>query len=56
MDDLVNELKIPSLSVHRMNESHIPEAVQKTLNASNYKGNPITLSEADLSETLRMAL
>lgn len=54
--DLVEELKIPSLSAHGMNESHIPEAVQKTLNANSTKGNPIALTEAELRNVLERAL
>ncbi len=56
ISDLVDELKIPSLSAHGMNESHIPEAVQKTLSANSYKGNPIPLSEGELIEILERAL
>ncbi len=56
VSNLVSELKIPSLSSHGMMESHIPEAVQKTLNASSYKGNPIQLSETILAEILEKAL
>jgi alcohol dehydrogenase class IV len=56
VSDLVDELKIPSLSVHGMSKSQIPEAVQKTLNASSYKGNPIALSEGELMEILEKAL
>jgi alcohol dehydrogenase class IV len=54
--DLVSELNIPSLSAHGMNESQIPEAVEKTLNASSYKGNPIPLNEGELKEILEKAL
>jgi alcohol dehydrogenase class IV len=53
---LVHELDIPLLSAHGMNELQIPEAVQKTLNASSYKGNPIALSERELTEILERAL
>lgn len=53
---LVHELNIPPLSAHGMNESHIPEAVQKTLSASSYKGNPIPLREEELGEILEKAL
>ena len=56
VSDLVDELKIPSLSKHGMNESHFPEAVQKTLNASSFKGNPIALNEGELREILEKAL
>ena len=56
VSDLVRELNIPPLSTHGMTEAHIPEAVQKTLNASSYKGNPISLSEGELTEVLEKAL
>jgi len=56
VSDLVSELNIPPLSVHGMNESHITEAVQKTLNASSTKGNPISLSEGELREILLKAM
>jgi alcohol dehydrogenase class IV len=53
---LVGELNIPPLSAHGMTEAHIPEAVQKTLNASSYKGNPIALSEGELTGILERAI
>jgi alcohol dehydrogenase class IV len=56
ISDLVSELEIPSLSAHGMSRAHIPETVQKTLNASSYKGNPIPLSEGELREILEKAL
>ena len=56
VSDLVSELKIPPLSAHGMSTAHIPEAVQKTLNASSYKGNPIPLTEGELQGILEKAL
>ena len=56
VSNLVSELKIPSLSAYEMSESHIPETVQKTLNTSSYKGNPIPLSEGELRDVLEKAL
>jgi len=56
VEALVSELKIPPLSAHGMTESHIPDAVQKTLNASSYKGNPIALGEDNLRGILEKAL
>ena len=56
VSDLVSELNIPPLSAHGMSESHIPEAVEKTLNASSFKGNPIALNEGELREILEKAL
>ena len=55
VNDLVNELNIPAISAHGMNESHFPGAVQKTLNANSYKGNPIALNERDLKAILEKA-
>jgi len=55
VSDLVSELNIPPLSAHGMSESQIPEAVEKTLNASSFKGNPIALSEGELREILERA-
>lgn len=54
--ELVRELNIPALSAHGMTKAHIPEAVQKTLNASSYKGNPILLSPEILQKILQKAL
>jgi alcohol dehydrogenase class IV len=56
VSDLVSELNIPSLSAHGMNESQIPEAVEKTMKASSTKGNPIVLNEKELRDILVMAL
>ena len=56
VSDLVSDLKIPSLSMHGMTAAHIPEAAQKTFNASSYKGNPIPLIEGELQEILEKAL
>lgn len=54
--DVVREMNIPSLSANGMSATHIPEAVQKTLNASSYKGNPIALKAEVLTEILEKAL
>jgi alcohol dehydrogenase class IV len=56
VSDLVKELKIPPLSAHGMTTGYITEAVQKTLNASSYKGNPIPLSGDILREILEKAI
>lgn len=56
VSDLVDELNIPTLSAHGMNESHIPEALRKTLNANSTKGNPIALSEGELRDVLEKSL
>lgn len=53
---LVDDLKIPRLSKYGMNESKFTEAIDKTLKASSFKGNPIALNENELRESLEKAL
>ena len=53
---LVSDLKIPKLSQYGMSEKQFPEAVEKTLKASSFKGNPIPLLETELNEILEKAL
>ena len=53
---LVNALKIPPLSAYGMSEKHFPEAVDKTMKANSFKGNPIPLSENELILILEQAL
>jgi len=53
---IVNDLKIPKLSQYGMSEKQFPEAVEKTLKASSFKGNPIPLHETELNEILEKAL
>jgi alcohol dehydrogenase class IV len=52
VSDLVGELNIPSLSALGMSASQIPEAVEKTLKSSSFKGNPIPLTEGELRDAL----
>lgn len=53
---LVRKLEIPMLSDYGMQEGEIPEVVSKTLKSSSYKGNPIALTEEELSGILERAL
>lgn len=53
---LVSDLKIPALSVYGMDEAQFPEAIEKTLKASSFKGNPIPLHENELRKILEEAL
>jgi alcohol dehydrogenase class IV len=39
-----------------MGREHLPEAVEKTVKSSSYKGNPISLTETELTEILERAL
>ena len=54
--DVVKELNIPPLSVYGMSQKNFPEAVEKTLKANSFKGNPIPLSEHELRLILEQAL
>jgi alcohol dehydrogenase class IV len=54
--ELVNTLKIPGLSTYGMSEKDFPEAVDKTMKANSFKGNPIALNEKELRAILEKAL
>ena len=53
---LVNALNIPKLSAYGMSEKDFPEAIEKTMKANSFKGNPIPLNESELREILKEAL
>ncbi|MGE5374964.1 MAG: iron-containing alcohol dehydrogenase [Bacteroidota bacterium] len=55
-NQVVRDLHIPRLSQFGMSEKQFPEAVEKTLQASSFKGNPIPLRETELNEVLEKAL
>ena len=54
--DLVRELQIPSLGSQGITEQHVDELVQKAIQASSMKGNPVVLTAAELTEILLGAL
>jgi alcohol dehydrogenase class IV len=54
--ELVDALKIPGLSKYGMSEEDFSEAVEKTMKANSFKGNPIALNEQELREILEKAL
>lgn len=53
---LVSDLKIRTLSQYGMSKALFPEAIEKTLKSSSFKGNPIPLQETELNEILEKAL
>ena len=53
---LVQELKIPGFSTYGLDERIFPEAIEKTMKASSFKGNPIPLEEKELRGILEKAL
>ena len=54
--ELVDDFRIPRLSTHGMRPEDFPEAVEKTLKANSFKGNPIVLNEKELTWILGQAL
>jgi len=56
MSKLVRDLDIPSLSAYGMTRAQFPEAVEKTLKSSSFRGNPVPLTEAKLMGILERAL
>jgi len=53
---LVGDLKIPRLGTYGIKSEHIAGLVQKSMQASSMKANPIALTTDELAETLRQAL
>jgi alcohol dehydrogenase class IV len=53
---VVDDLEIPRLARYGMSREHFPDAVEKTPKASSFKGNPISLYAAELTEILEKAL
>jgi alcohol dehydrogenase class IV len=52
----VSDLKIPDLTQLGLGQAQLPEAVEKTLKSSSFKGNPLPLHAAELTEILKKAL
>jgi len=55
-ENLVRELKIPSLSVYGLSEADFPELVQKAKAASSMRGNPVVLNDEQLNWILEKSL
>ncbi len=55
IQELVSDLKIPGLGIYGITESDIPVLVEKSQAASSMKGNPVHLSEEELSDIIRDA-
>ncbi len=56
VDGLVKALHIPSLSAYGLGSADILPAVEKTMKASSTRGNPISLTEAELAGILERAM
>jgi len=56
LDLLCSELSVPPLSAFGLSEEDVPDVVEKAKNSSSMKGNPVKLTEEELTEILRQAL
>ena len=54
--DLVHTLKIPGLSTYAITEKDFPSIIEKALEASSMKANPVNLSDDQLTGILQAAL
>jgi len=54
--ELIKALNIRPLSAYGLSQKHFPEAVDKTMKANSFKGNPIVLEERELTGILAKAL
>ena len=54
--ELAASLPLPRLGAFGIGKEDVPEIVAKAVNASSMKANPIVLTSAELTETLRLAL
>jgi alcohol dehydrogenase class IV len=53
---LVSTLEIPPLSTYGMSKADFSEAVEKTMKANSFKGNPIALNQEELTTILEQAI
>lgn len=56
VQELCEHLGLPGLRRYGLTEEMFPEAVTKAKRASSMKGNPIELTEAELTEILAAAI
>ncbi len=56
IQNLCDKLAVPALSTYGMRRTDIPMVVEKAKNAGSMKGNPIELTEDELSDILSAAL
>jgi alcohol dehydrogenase class IV len=52
IQDLCNELKIPTLSKYGLQKEDIPGIIEKAKNSSSMKGNPVELTDKELEQIL----
>ena len=54
--DLCDALDIPGLSDFGITEDHFPDLIASSKKASSMKGNPVNLTDEELTEILRKAV
>jgi len=54
--EICRKLEIPPLRTYGVREEHIPDLVEKAARANSMKGNPITLTAAELGEIAARAI
>jgi alcohol dehydrogenase class IV len=54
--DLVEDLEIPKLSTYKITPDDFPTIISKAGRSSSMRGNPIQLSEEELTEIMYRAL
>lgn len=55
LDELIDDLAIPPLRTYGLTPDHYPALIQKARKASSMKGNPIVLTNDEMSEILERA-
>jgi len=53
---LCADLRIPGLGTYGMSEDHLADVVTRSARASSMKGNPVALTELEMTDILRAAL
>ena len=56
LEELVEAMAIPRLASYGVAENDIPRIVDQARRASSMQGNPVTLTDEELAETLRVAI
>jgi alcohol dehydrogenase class IV len=56
VQNLCDQLAMPSLSAYDITEKDIPDIISKSQSASSMRGNPIELTESELQDILEQAI
>jgi alcohol dehydrogenase class IV len=56
IQELCEQLQVPRLAEYGIKEADFSSIVAKSINASSMKGNPVSLTEAELGEVLKQAV